>query len=277
MACIAEILAYWEGRFAQAGVDSPRLSAQVLLAHVLGVDRIRLLVERALTVDAAVEAAMAALAARRLRGEPVAYLLGEKEFYGLSLVVSPAVLIPRPETEGIVDVVRQYVPSDFAGDVVDVGTGSGALAVALATVLPRARVLGTDICAAALLVASCNVRRHHLGGRVRLARMDLVAGVDLGRCAVLVANLPYVPQDRELSREVLHFEPHTALFAGPDGLDAYRRLLPQLDRMPRGGLAVCEVDASHADGVLALVPAGAQQAWVASDLAGLPRYVIVVF
>jgi release factor glutamine methyltransferase len=277
MARIAEILAYWEGRFMEAGVDSPRLSAQVLLAHVLGVDRMRLLVDRAQAAHAVAEASMAALAARRLRGEPVAYLVGEKEFYGLALSVSPAVLIPRPETEGIVDVVRRHVSPGFTGCVVDVGTGSGALAVAVATVLPQARVLGTDTSAAALQVAAGNVRRHRLEGRVRLARMDLVSGVNLARCAVLVANLPYVPQGRELSREVLHFEPHTALFAGPDGLDAYRRLLPQLEGMPPGALVVCEVDASHAEAALALVPGRAQRAWVEPDLAGLPRYVIVVF
>ncbi|BDV00107.1 release factor glutamine methyltransferase [Thermodesulfomicrobium sp. WS] len=277
MARIAEILAYWEGRFMEAGVDSPRLSAQVLLAHVLGVDRIAVLLERAQHLSAEVEASMAALAIRRLRGEPVAYLVGEKEFYGLPLTVSPAVLIPRPETEGIVDVVRRHVPADVTGWVVDVGTGSGALAVALATVLPQARVLGTDTSAAALQVAAGNVRRHRLEGRVCLARMDLVSGVNLARCTVLVANLPYVPQGRELSREVLHFEPHIALFAGADGLEAYRRLLPQLGGMSPGALVVCEVDASHAEAALALVPGRAQHAWVELDLAGRPRYLIVVF
>lgn len=277
MACVADLLAHWEGRFAAAGVESPRLSAQVLLASVLGMERVAMLLERRRSVTPQEAERMAALARRRLAGEPVAYLVGEKEFYGLPLAVSPAVLIPRPETEGIVDIVRRLAPPDCPGPVVDVGTGSGALALALATVFPKARVLGTDTSPAALAVAAANARRLGLAARVGFVRADLVVGLCLARVPVVVANLPYVPEGRALSHEVAGFEPHAALFAGPDGLAVYRRFLPLLAAMPRGGLAVCEVDAAHAGQALELVPVQAARAWVESDLAGHSRYVIVVF
>ncbi len=277
MACVAELVAHWHGRFLEAGVDAPRLSAQLLLAYVLGMERMAMLLARDHPVAPEAEARMASLAQRRLRGEPVAYLVGEKEFYGLSLTVSPSVLIPRPETEGLVDIVRRFVPADSPGLMVDVGTGSGAVAVALATVFSQARVLGLDISPAALAVAATNVRRLHLASRVGLVCTDLLVGVHLDAVCVVVANLPYVPEGRTLSWEVVGFEPAGALFAGPDGLAVYRRFFPLLASMPRGGLVVCEVDAEHASQALALVPSHAAQAWLELDLAGRPRYVVVVF
>jgi release factor glutamine methyltransferase len=274
---VEDVLAFWTQRFFAVGVDSPRLSAELLLAHALGVDRVELLLRRAQIVDAQSLERMEGLALRREQGEPVAYLLGKKEFYGLSLEVSPAVLIPRPETEGLVDLVRRMVPVDYHGWMVDVGTGSGAVTVALASIFPRTSFLAVDICPDALRVAQRNVARHQLLGRVVLVQSDLVDGLRLEGCGVVVANLPYVPRSRPLSHEVASYEPHRALFAGEDGLAAYRRLMPLVHSMPPGGLVVCEIDAVHAAVALTLAPAHACKAWVEADLAGMSRYLVVVF
>jgi len=232
-----------------AGQEDLRADAQrdaeLLLLHVLGASRTVLFTDggRALGERELVE--YEALVARRLRGEPIQYIVGEQEFYGLALKVTPAVLIPRPETELLVEAVLGRVPADCAMRIVDVGTGSGAIAIAIAKHLPFAEVTGVDLSAAALAVARENAARHGLGERIRFVESDLLAAVSGEREVfdAVLSNPPYVPDSdsESLHRQVREYEPEGALFAGADGLEVYRRLIPQAARALRpGGLLAME-------------------------------------
>jgi len=232
-----------------AGQEDLRADAQrdaeLLLLHVLGASRTVLFTDggRALGERELVE--YEALVARRLRGEPIQYIVGEQEFYGLALKVTPAVLIPRPETELLVSAVLGRVPADCAMRIVDVGTGSGAIAIAIAKHLPFAEVTGVDLSAAALAVARENAARHGLGERIRFVESDLLAAVSGEREVfdAVLSNPPYVPDSdsESLHRQVREYEPEGALFAGADGLEVYRRLIPQAARALRpGGLLAME-------------------------------------
>ena len=275
-----EIIAFWEARFEAAGVDSPRLSAQVLLAHVLNLSRLNMLLESRSIVPEGAIAAFESLAMRRLQGEPVAYLIGCKEFYGLDFEVNPGVLIPRPETELMVDHLLDMVERDAAFRVLDLGTGSGALAVTCAAMFPHCRVTAADISEKALATARCNARKHGVSDRVAFVRADLVQGIDVGEIDIILANLPYVPEDsrQAMSREVLRYEPWLALFAGNDGLDVYRRLAFGLrGRVREGSMLLCEIDHSQGAAMMELFAPMAMDVSVKKDLAGLNRLVIVVF
>jgi release factor glutamine methyltransferase len=217
----------------QAQLPSPRLDAQVLLSHVLHVDRAFLYTypERTLTPDQ--EQQFSHWIERRSQGEPAAYITGQREFYGLDFLVDKRVLIPRPETELLVEAALTIIHSRLdAGTipiVVDIGTGSGAIPITLAVNEPRLPYLyATDISADALEVARLNCERHHVEQRVRLLQGDLLAPlpepVDL-----LTANLPYVGTEeiQSLAPDVRDYEPHLALFSGPHGLDLLRQLLIQ--------------------------------------------------
>lgn len=275
-----EIIAFWEARFEAAGVDSPRLSAQVLLAHVLNLSRLNMLLESRSIVPEGAIAAFESLAMRRLQGEPVAYLIGCKEFYGLDFEVNPGVLIPRPETELMVDHLLDMVERDAAFRVLDLGTGSGALAVTCAAMFPHCRVTAADISEKALATARCNARKHGVSDRVAFVRADLVQGIDVGEIDIILANLPYVPEDsrQAMSREVLRHEPRLALFAGHDGLDVYRRLASGLrGRVREGSMLLCEIDHSQGAAMMELFAPMAMDVSVKKDLAGLNRLVIVVF
>jgi release factor glutamine methyltransferase len=194
---------------------APR-EAHLLLGHVLGLSEARLLSHDERRLAGAEEEAFRALLARRLTGEPVAYLLGEREFFGRPFAVDPRVLIPRPETEHLVEAVLA-LPLSARARVLDVGVGSGAIAVTLALERPRWRLAATDVALGALAVARANTRR--LGARVGLLGADLAGGVDLATIDLLVSNPPYIaPEEAEgLSPEVTRFEPAGALFAGPEG------------------------------------------------------------
>lgn len=212
-------------------VENPRLDAQILLGHILNKERSYLYTYSDQELDAAQEARWHELLARRTQGEPVAYLIGHKEFYGLDFVVDRRVLIPRPETELLVEaaltICRQRLESSPPPVVADIGTGSGAIPVSIAVNEPRLPYLyAVDVSPDALAVAGLNSQRHHVAGRVRLLQGDLLAPlpepVDL-----LLANLPYVGTDEQgtMLPDVLDYEPHLALFSGPEGLDLLRRLL----------------------------------------------------
>ena len=212
-------------------VENPRLDAQLLLSHVLGKERSYLYMYPEQELDAMQEAQWGALLARRARGEPVAYLLGEKAFYDLDFIVDKRVLIPRPETELLVEAALEICQERLASGqtplVADIGTGSGAIPVNLAVHEPRLPYLyATDISPDALEVARLNCQRHGVANRVRLLQGDLLAplpeAVDL-----LLANLPYIGTSEQASMlpDVLAYEPHTALFSGAQGLDLLRRLL----------------------------------------------------
>jgi release factor glutamine methyltransferase len=209
-----------------AGVDSPRLDAELLLADALGVDRTALYVDRDLRVEGLAVRRFQELVRRRAFGrEPVAYLLGRKGFRHLELDVDARVLVPRPETELVVELAVAALPE--GARVIDVGTGSGAIALALADERPDLRVTASDISPDALAVARANARR--LGLDVAFVEAD---GLPAGDWDAVVANLPYVAEGERLAPEIARHEPRDALFSGPDGLDAIRALVARAAGIP---------------------------------------------
>jgi release factor glutamine methyltransferase len=247
-----------------AGCDTPRLDAEVLLASVLGVDRSRLVVDAGSGLEPRVLARFEALLARREAREPVAYILGRKDFRRITLAVDRRVLVPRPETELLVE-VGLSLPA--GARVVDVGTGSGAVALALKDERPDLSIVGTDLSADALAVARENGR--HLGLDVEFIQADLLDGVDRRFDAVL-ANLPYVALGVGLQPEIELYEPAEALFGGPDGLDPVRRLLPMV-----AGVPLVALEVGLAEGVSLLArEAGFTSTEILRDLAGHERVVV---
>jgi release factor glutamine methyltransferase len=206
-------------RLERAGCDTPRLDAELLLAHALGVDRARLYVD-----ELSVPPSFDALVSRRAAREPVAYILGYKDFRRLRIAVDRRVLIPRPETELLVEAALSLPEGSR---VADVGTGSGALTLALKDERPDLAITGFDVSEGALEVARGNAAR--LGLDVRFAQADLL---DDGQYDAVVANLPYVPSGVQLQPEIAEYEPAEALFAGLDGLDLIRRLISRVDGVP---------------------------------------------
>jgi release factor glutamine methyltransferase len=250
-----------------AGVDTPRLDAEVLLAHALGIDRLELLVDGRLTVQGqAVRAFQNAVRRRSVGREPVAYITGVKGFRHLDLHVDPRVLIPRPETETLVEAALGLAPS---ARVVDVGTGSGAVALALKDERPDLAVTATDASEDALAVARTNAAR--LGLDVRFVHADLLEGV--GELDAVVSNPPYVEVGAELAPEIARHEPAQALYAGLDGLEVVRRLVAQAGERGAAFLAV-EVGAGQALAVEELArAAGFDRTERRADLAGIERVV----
>ncbi len=257
---------------------SPRLDAELLLAHVLGVTRERLLTDRELVVAGpAVRALQDAVRRRAVEREPVAYIVGRRGFRHLELAVDRRVLVPRPETELLVE-VGLTLPQ--GASVLDVGTGSGAVALALAHERPDLRVSGSDVSAEALAVARANGERLGLQvprlAAVRWLAADLLEGVPDEFDAVL-SNLPYVAEGERatLAPEILRHEPPGALFAGADGLDVIRRLVGQLGECTRVRFAALEVGAGQAPAVGALLrDAGFGAVRAEHDLAGIERVVV---
>jgi release factor glutamine methyltransferase len=255
------------------------IDAQVLLGHVLGRNRAWLAAhgdDALAPVDAE---AFFALARRRRDGEPIAYLTGTREFWGLPLAVSPAVLIPRPETEALVEVALAHLPADRATRVLDLGTGSGAIALAIAHERPRARVLATDVSDAALQVARANAQRLALGN-AEFAVSDWYASIPASwrdrPFDLIASNPPYVAGgDPHLAEGDLRYEPVGALSPGGDGLDAIRAIASgATSRLAPGGMLVVEHGYDQSDAVRALfVAAGFSDVLVARDLAGIPRVV----
>jgi release factor glutamine methyltransferase len=257
---------------AAAGCDTARLDAEVLLAHVLGVTRERLLIDRELIVEgAAVRAFQEAVRRRAIAREPVAYIVGRRAFRNLELAVDPRVLIPRPETELLLE-VGLALPR--GANVLDVGTGSGAVAVALKHERPDLDVSGSDISIDALALARENSER--LGLQVRWLEADLLEGIPDVFDAVL-SNPPYVAERERVSLapEIVRHEPWQALFAGADGLAVIRSLLAQLAQRPRIGVIALEVGAGQADTVGELISAaGFAGVRAKRDLAGIERVVV---
>lgn len=249
-----------------AGCDTPRLDAEVLLAFASGVDRSRLVVDSAAPVDAGVLERFGGMVARRAAREPVAYITGRKDFRWITLSVDRRVLIPRPETELLVE-VGLSLPS--GARVVDVGTGSGSVALALASERPDLRVVGTDVSADALAVARENAARLGLSDSVEFVEADLLDGVS-GPFDAVLSNLPYVPEQSDLEPEIALYEPACALFGGPDGLDLIRRLLPTVLEVP---VVALEVGLAEAAASLAR-RAGFPSVEILRDLAGHERVVV---
>jgi release factor glutamine methyltransferase len=261
---VAGVLSRAAAVLADAGSDTPRLDAELLLASVLGVDRARLVVDAHEEVPEDLLARFRGLVARRKAHEPVAYILGRKDFRRITLAVDRRVLIPRPETELLVEVGLSL---PHGASVVDVGTGSGAVALALKDERPDLDVWATDVDAGALAVARQN--GSHLGLGVEFVQADLLAGLDRSFDAVL-ANLPYVAEGSELPPEIAGYEPDLALFGGGDGLDPLRRLLPMTAGIP---LIALEVGLPEAAASL-LQEAGFRSVERLRDLAGHERVVV---
>lgn len=248
---------------------------------MLGIDRTHLLTRSEEQIDETRYREYLALVERRAVGEPLQYITGRQEFYGLDFIVTPDVLIPRPETEFLVERVIKLVREsrNETPVIVDLGTGSGCIAVALALHLPGARVIATDISNAALDVARANAERHGARDRIEFVEGDLLAPLlqrNLEAAVdILATNPPYVDVDKPelIQREVSEWEPRSALFGGTDGLDFYRRLLVDAPRYlkPRGYL-VCEIGYGQLDAILELIERSMLELVdVTHDLQGLPR------
>lgn len=267
------------------GVDSPRLTAEVLLAHTLGLTRAQLLARPEHPLSPEQQARYAALIDRAAAGEPLAYLTGVREFHGLEFAVDARVLVPRPETELLVDLALNFLATERAANaekrVMDVGTGSGCIAVTIAVKHPAASVTATDISEEALAVARANAERHGVAPRITFFRSDLLSSLRLLPASfdLIAANLPYIASDELRTLAVARHEPRLALDGGPDGLLWIRRLLVDAPRaLKPGGLLLLEIGATQGAAATALAQAAFPQGRVTlhRDLAGLDRVVSVV-
>lgn len=250
----------------QAGIASPRLTAEVLLAHAVGHSRAWLFAHSSDELTELWWIHYGRYLHQRLSGIPTQYITGRQEFYGRDFRVTPDVLIPRPETEHLIQAaLEKWRPATRA---IDIGTGSGAIAVTLS--LERsARLAATDLSVAALRIAAENARR--LGARVDFAACDLAAAFADQSFDLVLSNPPYVPAGDVLPREVREHEPPLALYAGPAGLDVFGRLIPEANRILKpGGWLILEIGALQAEAVRALL-GGWLDLEIRSDLAGLPR------
>jgi len=256
------------------------LDAEVLLRHVLRIDRTTLFGRLTESLRPAARTAFAALVEQRAAGAPVAYLVGIREFMGMEFVVRPGVLIPRPETELLVEWALAWLTDRPGATVLDVGAGSGAIALSLAALLPaerRDRIIAADYSRTALTVAAENRARLGLAERVRLVRGDLATWCR-GPVDLLLANLPYLRPEQLRANPDLAAEPTVALLGGRDGLDLIRRLISDAPRfLAPGGAFGLEIDPTQADSVIALVKRvfPAANCMIQPDLAGLSRHILV--
>jgi release factor glutamine methyltransferase len=280
MASLHERLTEARQSLVRAGIskEEAALDAELLARHVLECDRATLLTRSRDPIPSAFDRLYQRLVARRAAREPIAYIVGHREFWGLDFHVTPDVLIPRPETELIVEEVVALASRTLTHRIIDVGTGSGCLAVALAVEFPSARIVATDISPGALTVAVGNALRHKVAGRISFVQSDLLSQVD-GPAQLVVSNPPYVPEtDATLIQpEVALFEPATALYAGRDGLAVIRRLLAAAPRcLAEDGLLVVEFGFGQDAAIRA---AAAEAGWnvkrVRADPQGIPRVAVL--
>lgn len=274
MGAVSEELALAAKKLRAAGVETPQLDAQLLMAHVLQTTRLRVIAHPERVLAPAEAAAFQGKVRNRAARYPLAYILGEKEFYGLTFLVTPDVLIPRPETEILVEEVLKRVGANAR--IADVGTGSGAIAVALAVNLPDAQLWATDVSEEALKVARANAEKHAVASRVSIVRGDLLGPlVAMGlEFDAVVSNPPYVASGEadSLQPEVRH-EPSDALYAGLTGLEVYRRLFAQAARV--SPMVAVEMGIGQAAEVTETArAAGLESVELALDLAGTERVAI---
>jgi release factor glutamine methyltransferase len=276
---IRSALAWAASRLEKEPVGSPRMAAETLLMHVLGCDRAFLHAHPERGLSAGEQSRYRDAVELRASGVPLQYITGHQEFWGLDLTVTPAVLIPRPETEHLVEAAlaflrREKIPRPRA---VDVGTGSGCIILALASELADAELHATELSAAALDVARANARRLGLGARVTFHRCDLLECFpEQQRFDLIVSNPPYVgDKERDkVQREVREHEPEMAVFAGEDGLTVYRRLITAAERrLAPGGALMMEIGYSIGEAVCGLL-AGWKEIRLIPDLQGIPRVVV---
>ncbi len=256
-----------------ASSRNPRRDAEVLLAHVLGCDQAALLTHPERLLSTAESDQLESFLERRLASEPMQYITGSQEFFGLLFEVTPAVLIPRPETEHLVEAALEHIAPEANARIADVGTGSGAIAVALAHDRPQAHVTAVDLSPAALELGRRNAQRHGVLERVTFLQSNLLAAVDGADFDMVVSNPPYVAEGEVLEPQVFDYEPHCALYSGPTGLEVYERLIPQARNVlkPQGWLLL-EIGFGQQPAVEALLR-GWSSVSVVHDLQGIPRVV----
>ena len=256
---------------ARIGGDTPRLDAEVLLAHVMGCNRGDLLLNQDWKIDAQPYEKMVE---RRVAGEPVAHITGHREFWSLDLLVTPDVLIPRPDSETLIEVALKQCHRPPTR-ILDLGTGSGALLLAALSEWPDAHGIGVDASAAALAVARANAERTCLSARSEFRTGNWGKGLT-GQFDLILCNPPYIADNEALSDEVKRHEPASALFAGADGLADYRRILPQLPGLlSEDGLAVLEIGYRQGEALCSMAAAQGLQAALHQDLAGRDRCVAI--
>jgi release factor glutamine methyltransferase len=274
---VKSLLAWAREWLASKGVENPRLDAELLLASALGCDRVRLYIDVDKPLGAGELARFKPLIQRRGGREPVAYILGSKEFYGRPFEVGPGVFIPRPETELLVQLALEGIPRGTSSRALDLCAGSGAVGVTIAAERPEAQVDLVELSPQAAQFAERNAEKN-APGRARVLQGDLYAALpDRERYNVIVANCPYIParDARELAPEIVQHEPHLALFGGDDGLAVVRGAIAGLaDRLAPGGMFATEIDPLQGQKVAALCSAaGLTAVRVHKDLAGLDRHV----
>lgn len=262
--------------------DSPSLDAQVLLAHILNKTRAWVMAHPEASLNARQEESLHNALCRLVQGEPLPYILGHWEFYGLDFIVSPAVLIPRPETELLVDYASGWLKAkQIRRLAADIGTGSGCIAVALAAYIPDLKLVAADISAAALDIARQNIARHNLTDRILPVQIDLIQGIlppTHKRFDLICANLPYIPQEKLDALKSLRWEPEMALSGGITGTELIQRMLRDMPHiLAPGGLLLMEIEASLGADVCSLVQNALPTAEIhlKTDLAGHDRLVIV--
>ena len=255
--------------------DTSRLDAELLMAEALHIDRDRLLLS---PPDRDVPKRFWEMVSRRSEGEPVAYITGRRAFWNIELHVGPGVLVPRPDSEVLIaSAIEHFEGSAGPKRILDLGTGPGTLLLAALDIWPDASGLGIDVSRQALSYASANARRLGFEGRVKLVQGNWAAGL-LESFDLVLCNPPYIAEGAELGPGVREFEPDEALFAGSEGLDAYRELAPQLPRLLKpGGLAAIEIGPGQATAVTALLERDGLKARVAEDLGGRPRAVVLTW
>ncbi len=256
--------------------DTARLDAELLMAHTLGVSRSDLLLRH---MRGPAPDGFAELMARRAKSEPVAYIIGHQEFYGLDLAVNPDVLIPRGDSETLIAAAREHYGDGAPDTVLDLGTGSGALLLAALSVWPEATGVGVEQSLGAITLAASNAARLAPGKRARFVRGDWTQADwtrDIGAFDLILCNPPYVESGASLTHDVRGFEPHDALFAGGDGLDDYRILLPQIaELLADNGIAIFEIGATQAEAVTALAEAAGFAVQMHRDLGERPRALVL--
>jgi release factor glutamine methyltransferase len=268
---LKEALVEVTGRFTSAGIEESPLEAELLLRHLLCVNSVELLLEHGEHLTSIQFKLLDALVERRISGEPLAYITGKREFYGREFAVNPFVLIPRPETEHLVEKALEIARNIPAPVIADIGTGSGAIAVTLAAELAQARIYATDISYDALDTARLNARRHGVESRITFLQGDLAEPLN-EPVDILIANLPYVrSEDCENSPE-----PHLALDGGVEGLDVIGRLLTGLQgKIKPGGHVLLEIGQGQAETVKTMLKAALPSTHIETirDLAGIERVV----
>lgn len=252
-------------------LQAARRDAELLLMHLLGCDRAWLLTHPEAPLSPEQITLYRQFLARRARHEPIQYITGEQEFFGLNFRVTPDVLIPRPETEHLVEALLARVPHDAPLRIADIGTGSGAIAVALAHSLSNAHLTALDNSPAALAVARGNAQRNNVASRIRFVESDLLAAVAGEGFDAIVSNPPYIAASEVLEAQVRDFEPASALFAGPTGLEIYQRLIPEAHAaLKADGWLLLEIGHSQREAIHQLLAAWHNVSFVA-DLQGIPR------